>query len=291
MFNKNILLIDIGGSKIRAKYLRMISTFDKTKEKKIAIKDKNMLENALVGLKQELKLSTKLETIGVGIAGDVNHNLVTHKGMGLVKYDLAVKLKEIFQCNQVIMLNDSVAASQALPLNKSIIFASTGIGSAINHHNTELGHRTHITKENALNTVKYTQSDQTSNLEVIASGKGITSLQQKNIRTAKKLAIDAKKGDIGAENTLMQAGRYLGYAIASYHEHNLTKNLVDSSHIYIIDGSLGTNKIYFEGIKTGLKEYQVFHKNQNIKQSLIQSANTKNSSELIFKGLTKKLIK
>ena len=265
---KKYVAIDVGGTNIRGalidengKILSEIEHFKTEKTKEL------LLTQILIIIKQHTQKTNEAKIAIPGIIKE--QKIVEIPNLNIKNWDLNKELDR--HGIKTTIMNDLEAAWKAEEAD-TVIYVGTGIGSATNGKNTELGRTTKINLSTGkikcydtkfLNKIKLEKNEYL--LEDMVSGKGISKTNKKHELYAKELAEKAKIQE-KAQRELEEAGEYLGESLIEYDKKQ------KQPHKYVIGGTLGKNEHYFKGIQ---------NKFPNIEKSKY------NTSETIMKGLTK----
>ena len=274
---KPIILIDLGATNCRAtirslrgeKILRGIL---KSKyQTKVKSSKKAVIESIMKVTERYLEVYPESE-VRMAVCGVVKDK-VTLPNLNIAEWDMKKDLYKLFGHTNIKIINDVVAAYYGEDAEDStVIYVGTGIGSSEKGENLEIG-RSYTYPD-----YKYKgYGNRKSNVENYASGLALKKqceLQgleiDADIHEIGKILSDMSCKDAKAREVLAQTGKILGQLINNYNEHKKHP----SNWKYIIGGSLGKNKYYFEGIKSVC--------NLNVEKSKYEG------SEAIYKGLISK---
>ncbi|MFT4261386.1 MAG: ROK family protein [Candidatus Woesearchaeota archaeon] len=271
MKKKPLILVDLGATNCRAtirdyrgeKVLRgLINSKYQTKIKK----SKKSVIEAIQKVTERYREILENPTIKIAVPGIVKDE-VTLPNLNIENWDMKKALQTKLKTKDITLVNDVQAAWKGEQTQGVVIYVGSGIGASDKGKNIEIGRS--ITYPN----YKYMGYSKNPNIiENFASGHAL-----KKIGESKGLKIDATKSEYAyklslskdekAKEILKEAGTILGKAILTYHKIKRYKKDKE----YIIGGSLGTNKHYFEGIKNS--------NNLNIRKTKYKG------SEAIYRGL------
>ena len=280
----NYLLIDLGGTKCR-------TTLRNQKNEPVIIPHHvnvkvtdDVLKSIIDSIKPYNNYINKKTVIKIAVPGLVKKNKILQlPNLNIGEWDLAKELKRLYY-NKVLVYNDLEAAWHGEYTDKNflLVYASTGVGGAINGENIEFGRRITI---NTNGEIKYheiektlTKNDLEKNEFILEHLTGGLALGKAAVIKGLQLGVNINKygeeldqyahNNEIARSVFEDAGSILGKAIQAYAETHKVKNV-------IIGGSLGTNTYYFNAIK------------KQVKNINIQKSKFLNSSEAIFRGLLK----
>ncbi len=275
------LLVDLGGTKCRAT-LRDENNQPLVKPHYNTVPVKNVLESIKKAMTPYNSYIDKDTVIKIAVPGLVKNNkIIQLPNLKIKEWDLVKELKRLYH-NKILLYNDLEAAwhGEYKKKNFLLIYASTGVGGALNGENIEFGRRTTI---NTKGEIKYRNVETTLSKEDLKQDEFIIEhltggLALGRIAMIKGIELGVNINEYGkeldnyaqnnkkAKEVFQEAGSILGKAIKSYADKNKITNIV-------IGGSLGTNTHYFNAIK---KECPNAKKTKFL-----------NSSEAIFQGLLK----